>query len=121
MRSLHIWLGWAVILANLITGLWALGAHWRQELRVAALVPAIYAGWTVTSLQVTVGVLALQGGANEAGGLHYFYGFLCIAAIAIIYSYRPQIEEWQHLLFGLGNLFIMGLALRAFFLNPIPV
>lgn len=118
---MHIWLGWAVILANLITGLWALGAHWRLKLRLPALLPVIYAGWGVTSLQVTVGVLALQGGGNEAGGLHYFYGFLCIAAIAIVYSYRPQIEEWQYLLLGLGNLFIMGLALRAFLLNPLPV
>ncbi|NNF55767.1 MAG: hypothetical protein HKN03_15175 [Acidimicrobiales bacterium] len=121
MRSLHIWLGWAVVLANLITGLWSFLAHWRQELRLATLVPTIYAGWGLTSLQVTVGVLALQSGENDAGGLHYFYGFLCLAAIAVIYSYRPQMEEWQYLLFGLGNLFIMGLALRAVFLDPIPV
>ena len=69
MRPLHIWLGWAVILANLVTGVWAVAAHWQARLRSAALVPSIYVGWGLTSLQVTVGVLALQGAENEAGGL----------------------------------------------------
>ncbi len=36
-----------------------------------------------------------------------------MASIAIIYSYRQQIPQWEHLLYGAGNLFIMGLALRA--------
>ncbi len=127
MRSIHVWLAWAVIAANFSSGTWALLAQWNQRLRTAALIPFVYIGWAVTLVQVTIGVAAIQGGGtslnggNTAGGLHYFYGFLCMAAIAIIYSYRPQIEQWEYLLFGAGNLFIMGLAIRAMLLQPLPV
>ncbi len=115
MRSLHSILAWVVIATTAATGLWAAAAHWRRSLRSDALVWSVYGSWVLTVTQVTVGVFVLQGGV-EANQLHYFYGFLAMAAIAVVYSYRPQIERWEHLLLGGGNLFIMGLALRAAFL-----
>lgn len=113
MRTLHVWLAWVIVVATLVTGIWSAVAHWRPELRSRALVPAIYVSWVLTVLQVTVGVIVLQSESLEADGLHTFYGFLAMASIAIIYSYRQQIPQWEHLLYGAGNLFIMGLALRA--------
>ena len=44
---------------------------------------------------------------------HMFYGFVAIIAVAIIYSYRQQMQQWLYLLYGFGSLFIMGLAIRA--------
>jgi hypothetical protein len=38
---------------------------------------------------------------------------VAIAAVGIIYSYRPQLQPYVYLLYGLGGLFIMGLAIRA--------
>lgn len=119
MRSVHVGLAWLVIAWHLATGVWSSAAHWRPPLVHRALVPAIYAGWVLVVVQVTVGVVLLQVEGLEADGLHYFYGFLAMASIAIIYSYRQQIQEWQYLLFGGGNLFIMGLAVRAVFLDPV--
>jgi hypothetical protein len=46
-----------------------------------------------------------------------FYGFLTIIAVAIIYSYRHQMRHRIYLLYGLGGLFIMGLAIRALLLD----
>lgn len=108
-----------MIVWHLVTGVWSGAAHWRAPLRTPALVPAIFAGWVLVVVQVTVGVVLLQIEGLEADGLHYFYGFLAMASIAIIYSYRQQLEDWQYLLFGGGNLFIMGLAIRAVFLDPV--
>ncbi len=115
MSGLHTALAWVVVVTGLVTGAWAVGAHWKEQWRSSLLIPAIYASWVVVVLQVTLGVVVLQSGV-EAGQLHYFYGFLAMAAVAIIYSYRPQVPQWEFLLFGGGNLFIMGLALRSIFL-----
>ncbi len=112
MSTLHWILAWVVAVTTGLTGVWAAVAHWRTEIRSAVLVPAIYASWVLTVVQVTIGVVVLQSGV-EADDLHYFYGFLAMASIAIIYSYRQQIPQWDYLLLGGGNLFIMGLALRA--------
>ncbi len=113
MSTVHWILAWVVVVTTGFTGVWATVGHWRTEIRSDLLVPAIYASWVLTVLEVTIGVVVLQSGV-EADDLHYFYGFLAMASIAIIYSYRQQIPQWEYLLLGGGNLFIMGLALRAF-------
>ncbi len=115
MSTVHLMLAWVVAVTTGVTGVWATAGHWRPDVRSALLVPAIYGTWILTVMQVTVGVIVLQSGV-EADDLHYFYGFLAMASVAIIYSYRQQIPQWEYLLLGGGNLFIMGLALRAIFL-----
>jgi hypothetical protein len=52
----------------------------------------------------------------ELAEFHMFYGFIALVAVAIIYSYRRQLEQHRYLLYGLGELFVMGLAIRAMFL-----
>jgi hypothetical protein len=42
-----------------------------------------------------------------------FYGFVALITVGIVYSYRQQMAQWKYLLYGLGGLFLMGLALRA--------
>ena len=42
-----------------------------------------------------------------------FYGFVAIIAVAIIYSYRDQMQADRYLLYGFGGLFLMGLGIRA--------
>jgi hypothetical protein len=42
-----------------------------------------------------------------------FYGFVAIFTVAIIYSYRQQMQHRLYLLYGLGGLFLMGLGIRA--------
>ena len=45
---------------------------------------------------------------------------LILATIGIIYSYRHQLREHLYVLYGLGGLFLMGLALRAIAISPVP-
>jgi hypothetical protein len=49
--------------------------------------------------------------------MHALYGFSAIVAVGILYSYRtsPFIRDRQHMLYGVGSLFIMGLGIRNFF------
>ena len=70
-------------------------------------------------VQVTLGVVLMNGDDLEPPELHVLYGFSAIIAIAILYGYRSTSEwvrEREHLVYGLGSLFIMGLGIRELFL-----
>ena len=64
-------------------------------------------------VEVIVGVVMVAGQDMEVDSFHMFYGFVAIVAVAILYSYRQQLRRRQHLLYGLGGLFVMGLGIRA--------
>ena len=115
--DIHVNTAWVVVGLNTIAAAWAFVAHRLEPARGRAL-------WIVTAIaqvsvlvQVTLGVIALQADGVEASDTHTFYGFLTIASVGIIYSYRQQIMEWQYLLYGFGGLFIAGLGIRAIFLT----
>ena len=49
---------------------------------------------------------------------HALYGFVALASVGIIYSYRHQLAGRRYLLYGLGGLFLMGLGIRAMVIGP---
>jgi hypothetical protein len=113
LRDLHEGFAWFVIVGNGLAGLWSLGAHWLPALRTRAL-------WWFTVVvelsifvQVGMGVGLVAGQGIEAPQFHMFYGFVAIAAVGIIYSYRDQLSSYRYLLYGGGGLFLMGLGIRA--------
>ncbi len=118
IRDIHVNTAWAVVGLNSVAAAWAFVAHRVEAARGRAL-------WVMTAIaqvsvlvQVTLGVIAMQADGVEPTDTHTFYGFLTIASVGIIYSYRQQIVEWQYLLYGFGGLFIAGLAIRAIYLTP---
>jgi len=112
-RDLHASFAWFVIIGNAVAGLWALGAHWYEPLRVRALWIATAVVEVSIIVQVALGVVALQGYEGEQDQFHLFYGFVAVATVGIIYSYRAQMAAHRYLLYGGGGLFLMGLALRS--------
>ncbi len=119
MSTLHNTLGWALIVANAVVGVWALTAQYLERLRVKAM------WWSIGVAQLLVFAVAIAGVllANQPGvvldDFHALYGFTTIVAVGILYSYRtsPFIKDKQYLLYGFGSLFIMGLGIRALFLH----
>ena len=116
LATIHTVLGWTVVVANGLVGLWALVAHWVPAARNAGLWPATAVAQVLVGVQVVLGVVYLRTSGIEVSGIHQFYGFIALMSVALIYSYRQQIRQWQYLLYGFGGLFIMGLALRAVFI-----
>lgn len=116
MLTLHADWAWVVVAVNAVAGLWALVAHWHRPWRTRALWWAIVAGWATVAVQVVLGVYLTAGEGIDAPQFHEFYGFVALISVALIYSYRAQVKEFQYLLYGLGGLFLMGLALRAIYL-----
>ena len=102
-----------MIIGNGLAGVWALAADRVDALRTRAL-------WWFTALvegavfvQVGLGVGMVAGQDREVDDFHMFYGFVAIVAVGILYSYRQQLRDRVHLLYGFGGLFVMGLAIRA--------
>ena len=102
-----------VILGNALAGVWALAAHRFPSLRTRAL-------WWFTGVveaaipvQIALGVGLTSGQDREAQQFHMFYGFVAFIAVGILYSYRQQLRDKVHLLYGFGGLFVMGLGIRA--------
>ncbi len=116
MRSLHTFWAWVVVLSNAGVGLWSLGAYWLAPLRARALWWAIAAAEVAIFVQVAIGVYMMAGQGIETPEFHMFYGFVALATVAILYSYREQLRPHLYLLYGGGSLFLMGLSIRAMFL-----
>jgi hypothetical protein len=67
---------------------------------------------------VVLGVLLVAREDRETPQFHAFYGFVALASVGIIYSYRNQLAGRRYLLYGLGGLFLMGLGIRAMVIGP---
>ncbi|MFL6204631.1 MAG: hypothetical protein ACJ739_04715 [Acidimicrobiales bacterium] len=120
LRELHAGFAWVVVGTNAAVGAWALGAHWVEGLRSRHLWRATVVAELTIVAQVVLGVLLVTVGDVEVAQFHAFYGFVALATVGIIYSYRHQLREHLYLLYGLGGLFLMGLALRAVVISPVP-
>jgi predicted membrane-bound mannosyltransferase len=116
-RAVHVAFAWFVLLGNGMAGAWALAAHRMVRLRSPWLWRFTAVAQVSIAVQVLLGVAALRLDGVEATDIHMFYGFVAMASVAIIYSYRQQLEPWRYLLYGYGGLFLMGLGIRAFFLD----
>jgi hypothetical protein len=113
LRELHEDFAWFVVLANAAVGLWALAAHWLEGLRHRALWWCTIAAQLSLFIQAGLGAAVVNVDDVEAPRLHSFYGYVALATVGIIFSYRQQLAERRYLLYGLGGLFLMGLAIRA--------
>ncbi len=107
---------WFVMVSNGVAGLWALAAHKLSAFRRTSLWLFTGIAQVAVAVQVMLGVATLRVDGIDVQRIHMFYGFVALASVAIIYSYRQQLESHRYLLYGFGGLFLMGLAVRAFFL-----
>jgi len=121
LSNAHLIMAWVVVIINGIAGVWALAAHFFEKVRHRALWPFIAVAQVLLFVEVALGVARLQQLEGEPPEFHTFYGFLTLIAVAILYGYRTQLDHIRYLLYGGGSLFIMGLAIRAMFLDATPV
>ncbi len=120
LRQLHADFAWVVVGTNAAVGVWALAAHWQERLRSRVLWHATVVAELTIVLEVVLGVALVAIDDYEVAQFHAFYGFVALATIGIVYSYRHQLRPHLYLLYGLGGLFLMGLALRAISISPVP-
>ena len=119
LYELHRQLAWVLVLSNAAVGVWALVAHAVAPLRVRPFWWAVIVAQLSTFAIAIVGVLIVNEYGIELDEFHALYGFSCIVAVGILYSYRgsPFVKDKVYLLYGFGSLFIMGLGLRAMYIG----
>jgi hypothetical protein len=118
LLDVHAAVAWVVVVSNALAGVWALAAHWLPAVRHRTLWWFTLAAELTIVAQVILGVLLVTTEDREAPQFHMFYGFVALASVGIIYSYRQQLAAHKYLLYGLGGLFLMGLAIRAMLIGP---
>ena len=118
LRDVHVVGAWVVVVANALAGLWALGAHRWSALRHRSLWWFTAVAEIAIAVEVVLGVTLVAREDREAPQFHMFYGFVALASVGIIYSYRQQLACRRYLLYGLGGLFLMGLGIRAMVVGP---
>jgi hypothetical protein len=114
--DIHKALGWYMVVINGLVGLWALAAWKFRSLRGRPLWIAIIVAQSAILVQVLLGTILVAGDETYrkiVPRFHMFYGFLIFITVGLLYQYRSQMKGRQELLYGLGGLFIMGLAIRA--------
>ena len=117
VRHIHETWAWVVVIGNALAGLWALAANWLPLFRRRALWWFIGAAQIAVVVQAFLGAIMVGKYKVPLPQFHAFYGFFAIITVAIIYSYRFQMKHRLYLLYGLGSLFVMGLAIRAMVLR----
>ncbi len=118
LRDVHVVGAWVVVVANAVAGSWALAAHRWSALRHRWLWWFTAAAEIAIGVEVVLGVILVAREDREAPQFHAFYGFVALASVGIIYSYRQQLADRRYLLYGLGGLFLMGLGIRAMVVGP---
>ena len=120
LRSFHADFAWIVVVSNAIVGAWARAAHRDERFRSPWLWRATIAAEVTVLAQVGLGVALVAIQHHEADSFHALYGFSGFATVGILYSYRAQLKDRLYLLYGLGGLWMMGLAIRAMTISAIP-
>ena len=118
VSTLHEVLAWVAIVAGAVVGTWTAAAHWVEGLRAEFIWRANAAFHIAIVVQVALGGIIVGFGDVDGSQDHMFYGFLTFAGVGIIVGYR-HLSQYRYLLYGLGGLFVMGLAIRALLFNPL--
>ena len=113
LRDFHASWAYVAISANGLVGIAALVAWKVPERRGRWLWLSVVAAQATMMFQVLIGVILQSGHDYKAPDFHVFYGILAFLTVGLAYQFRFQMRGRRELLFGLVELFLMGLGIRA--------
>lgn len=115
--TLHNIVAWLIVFANIFSGFYAICAHIYVRLRTISVWRVAIFAQSLFFLQAILGVMLIQGRQDQLNDLHMIYGFFPLAAIAFVFAYKSQMDEWRYLLYGFTGLFLAGMALRNIYIG----
>ena len=113
MLDLHVLISRALVLYYALVGLWGVFLAIRKAALPPAYRGALYIGVGIGVIQAAVGLILLVSGLSPRDDLHYLYGASVILTLPLVASYLSDKKFSRVLAFGLANLFMAGLAIRA--------
>ena len=115
-----IFIGAHKILSNminlypLIVGVWGLFNFFRKQPPDASFNGAVAIGAGLFAVEAIVGLVLLMIGLSPNRSIHFLYGITIVLVLPSIFAFtRGSNTTRESLLYGLGMLFIWGLADRA--------
>jgi hypothetical protein len=114
--ELHTVLGRSFMFFALALGLWGMVMYFTRQSLGPSYWGALVIGEIVAVLQGLLGVIQLVAGGQPGRLIHILYGSLSVLVWPAIFGYMRGQRESRNETFayGLGSLFLFGLALRAF-------
>jgi len=110
----HRTLSTMVALYALLTGIWGLLNYLRRQPPDGNYNGALAIGVGLFVVEGLIGLILVLTGLQPARGLHFLYGVSIIVTIPGIFAFtRGSNTVRESLFYGLGMLFIWGLAQRA--------
>ena len=113
MLELHTVIARAIVLYYALVGIWGVFLAIRKADLPPAYRGALVIGVVMGVIQAAVGLTLLLTGAHPRDDLHYLYGASVILTLPLVASYIADKKFSRVLAFGLANLFMAGLAIRA--------
>jgi len=111
--ELHNVIARAVVLYYALVGMWGVFLAIRKAELPAAYRGALIIGVGMGLIQAAVGLSLLLSVGHPRDDLHYLYGASVILTLPLVGSYIADKKVSRVLAFGLANLFMAGLAIRA--------
>jgi hypothetical protein len=113
VEELHGLIARAVVLYFALVGVWGVVLAIRKAEFPSAFRSALIIGVALGVVQALVGLTLLLTVRPAREPLHYLYGASVILTLPLIASYIVDKKVSRVLAYGLGSLFIAGLAIRA--------
>ncbi len=113
MVDLHQRVALSLVLYYAALGVWGLFLAWRKSPISPGYRGALIIGVALGVIQALIGVFLLLQGARPEDNLHFLYGASVILTLPLVMSYIVDKKVSRPLAFGLGTLFMAGLAIRA--------
>lgn len=116
LRDFHAGWGYAAIVVNALSGLFALAAYRWVRLRGRPVWVGVVIAQGMMLVQVVLGVILVANKWKPSPPrLHMFYGFVAFITVGLLHSYRYvwRAKQKMELAYGLAGLFLMGVGIRA--------
>jgi len=111
--ELHQRIALALVLYYAAVGIWGVFLWFRKAEVSPGFRGALVIGVVIGVVQALIGIILLMGGARPGDNLHFLYGATVILTLPLVGSYIVDKKISRPLAFGLGSLFMAGLAIRA--------
>lgn len=104
----------SVILYMFIVGVWGIGSYFKKTEVSGSYRGALFIGELMLVVQGILGVTLVISGYRPKEPLHFVYGGLSVFILPLLMNFvRVRPKHQGPLIYGIGTLFIMGLAIRA--------
>jgi hypothetical protein len=110
MRTFHSSWAYAVVVLNLVAGLWGLLFLRNRERTPKAFWWLIAAGQAALLVQVAFGLVLYQ--RERPPAIHVFYGFVLVVAAILAFAFRGEGARRTLLVFASVALFIGAVGIR---------